>query len=73
MNISEIEMGGLYKCDYDGVQYFGRVKEIKDGKVQVVLGDKIDDNGDRGDPIDRVGDTHVWLKPENIHPMARGL
>lgn len=73
MDIAEIEVGALYKCDHDGAQYFGRVKEIKDGKVSVVLGDKINENGDRGDPIDRVGDTPVLLKPENIHPMAREL
>jgi hypothetical protein len=38
-----------------------------------MLGDKMDESGDSGDPIDRRGDTPVWLKPENIHPMAREL
>jgi len=73
MDISKIQVDALYKCDHDGAKYFGRVKQIKDGKVLVVLGDKIDEDGDRGDPIDRVGDTPVWLGPENIHPMADEL
>ena len=70
MDISEIEVGTMYKCDYDGAEYFGRAKEIKGEKVSVVMGDKMDESGDRGDPIDRRGDTRVWLKPQNIRPMA---
>jgi hypothetical protein len=73
MDISEIKPDTMYKCDYDDAQFFGRAKEIKDGKVSVVLGDKINEDGDRGDPVDRRGDTPVWLAPENIHPMAREL
>ena len=73
MEISKIEVGALYKCDHEGAQYFGRVKEIRTGTIGVVLGDKIEASGDRGDPIDRVGDRLVWLKPENIHPMTREL
>ena len=70
MDISEIEVGVMYKCDHDGAQYFGRVKEVKDGKASVLLGDKINEDGDRGDPIDRRGDMPVWLMPENIYPMS---
>ena len=40
MDIAEIEVGALYKCDHDGAQYFGRVKEIKDGRC-LVFGKKI--------------------------------
>jgi hypothetical protein len=70
MDISKIEIGAKYKCDYNGAQYFGHVKELKGGKVYVQLRDKINKDGDAGDPIDRRGDTPVCLDPENIHPMS---
>lgn len=69
MNISDIEVGTKYKCCYGDAKYFGHVKEIKNGEVRVLLGDKLNNDGDPGDPIDRL-DKSVWLKPENIHRMA---
>ena len=51
-------------------QYFGHVKEIKNGEVRVLLGDKLNNDGDPGDPIDRL-DKSVWLKPDNISSRSQ--
>jgi hypothetical protein len=57
MNLFEIEIRRKYKCDrYDG-QYFGTIKEKRDGQIGVVMGDKV---GTPGDPGDRLG-THVFI------------
>jgi hypothetical protein len=65
MNLFEIEIGRSYKCDrYDG-QYFGTVKEKRDGQIGLVMGDKV---GTPDDPGDRLS-THVWLEPKHIHPL----
>jgi hypothetical protein len=70
MNYSDIEIGGKYKCTYRGDQYFAYVKEKKDGLIGVHLGDKVGEDGDPGDPIDRLGTLDlVWVSPECIHPM----
>jgi hypothetical protein len=70
MDLSEIIIGQKCKCDYGDGQYFAFVKEKKDGRVGVQLTDKVEGDGDPGDPIDRLGTVGlVWLAPENIHPM----
>ena len=72
MEISALEVGAKYICNYDNAQYFGHAKEIKNGHVSVLLGDKLNEDGDPGDPIDRFGRS-VWLKPQDIFPMVAEL
>jgi hypothetical protein len=51
MNLFEIEIGRSYKCDrYDG-QYFGTVKEKRDGQIGLVVGDNV------GTPVGSRGPT----------------
>lgn len=70
MEFSEIVIDQKYKCDYQDGQYFGVVKEKKDGCIAVKLTDKVGGDGDPGDPIDRLGTVDlVWVAPGNIHPM----
>ena len=70
MNLFEIEIGRKYKCDRLDGQYFATVKEKRDGRIGVVLGDKVGMDGDPGDPIDRLGTLElVWVEPECIHPL----
>jgi hypothetical protein len=69
MNLFEIEIGRKYKCDRQDGQYFATVKEKRDGSIGVVLGDKVEKDGDP-DPIDRLGTLElVWVEPGCIHPM----
>jgi len=69
MNLFEIEIGRKYKCDRQDGQYFATVKEKRDGSIGVVLGDKVEKDGDL-DPIDRLGTSDlVWVEPHCIHPM----
>jgi hypothetical protein len=66
MNLFEIEIGRTYKCDHQDGQYFVTVKEKRDGRIGVVLGDKVG----AGDPVVRLGAQGlVWFKPEHIHPV----
>jgi hypothetical protein len=66
MKLFEIEIGRTYKCDRFGNQYFGIVKEKRDGRIGVVLGNKVgtDDLAER--PSIR---ELLWLGPEDIHPL----
>jgi hypothetical protein len=41
MNLFEIEIGRSYKCDRKDGQYFGTVKEKRDGCIGVELGNKV--------------------------------
>jgi hypothetical protein len=41
MKLFEIEIGRNYKCDRFGNQYFGIVKEKRDGQIGVVLGNRV--------------------------------
>jgi hypothetical protein len=52
MNLFEIEIGRRYKCDLYGGQYFGTVKEKRDGRIGVALGNRV---GTDDDPRDRPG------------------
>jgi hypothetical protein len=74
MDYSDIEIGQKYKCDYQGDQYFGSVREKKDGRIGVMLADRVGEDGDPGDPIDRLGTRGVvWVSPECIHRMLAGF
>jgi hypothetical protein len=69
-NLFEIEIGRKYKCDRNDGQYFATVKEKRDGRIGVILGDKVGEDGDPADPIDRLGTLElVWVEPGCIHPM----
>jgi hypothetical protein len=65
MKLFEIEIGRRYKCDQKDGQYFATVKEKRDGRIGVVLGDKVGADSDPGEPLEGL----IWLKPENIHPL----
>jgi hypothetical protein len=66
MNLFEIEIGRRYKCDLHGVQYFGTVKEKRDGSIGVALGTKVGTAA----PVDPLGRPEiVWLAPEHVHPL----
>jgi hypothetical protein len=66
MNLFEIEIGRRYKCDLHGVQYFGTVKEKRDGSIGVALGNKVGTAA----PVDPLGRPEiVWLAPEHVHPL----
>lgn len=69
MIVLEFKIGKERLKEMSGAQYFGHVEEIKNGEIRVLLGDKLNNDGDPGDPIDRL-DKSVWLKPEKIHRMA---
>jgi hypothetical protein len=67
MNLFEIEIGRKYKCDLYGGQYFGTVKEERDGRIGVALENRV---GTDDDPRDRPGMQElVWFEPEHIHPL----
>jgi hypothetical protein len=65
MNLFEIEIRRKYKCDLRHGQCFGTVKAKQDGRIGVVLGEKVGAAGDPGDPIDGL----IWLRPKDIHPV----
>ena len=65
MNLFEIEIRRKYKCDLRHGQCFGTVKAKQDGRIGVVLGEKVGAAGDPGDPIDGL----IWLRPKDIHPL----
>jgi hypothetical protein len=66
MKLFEIEIGRKYKCDRLGNQYFGIVKEKRDGRIGVVLGSRVGID----DLTDRPGLRELlWLGPEDIHPL----
>jgi hypothetical protein len=50
LNLFEIEIGRSYKCDRHDGQYFGTVKEKRDGQIGVALGSKVGTESDPGDP-----------------------
>jgi hypothetical protein len=52
MDLDEVELGRRYACDFEGKQYFATVIDKDDQRVLVTLGDKINKDSDRGDPID---------------------
>jgi hypothetical protein len=66
MKLFEIEIGRSYKCElYEG-EYFGTVKEKRDGKIGVMLGSKVG----TADGVDALGlQELVWLAPEHVHPL----
>jgi hypothetical protein len=67
MKLFEIEIGRSYKCELREGEYFGTVKEKRDGQIGVVLGEKI---GSDADPAARWGtQALVWLAPEHVHPL----
>jgi hypothetical protein len=68
MKLFEIEIGRNYKCDFGHGQCFGTVKEKQDGRIGVVLGEKVEAGGDFSNPGDEKHGL-IWLKPENIHPL----
>jgi hypothetical protein len=66
MKLFEIEIGRRYKCDrYDG-QYFGTVKEKRDGRIGVAMGNKVG-TADVADPL--TSQELIWLEPQHIHPL----
>ena len=67
MNLFGIEIGRKYKCDCSDGQHFGTVKEKRDGRIGVVMGDKVGADGDARRPVDTQG--LVWLAPELLHPL----
>jgi hypothetical protein len=67
VNLFEIEIGRSYRCDLYGVQYFGTVKEKRDGQIGVALGNKVGTDSDPGDPV--ATRELTWLAPEHIHPL----
>jgi hypothetical protein len=70
MNLFEIEIGRKYKCDRNDGQYFATVREKRDGRIGVILGNKVRGDGDPADPIDRLGTLElVWVEPGCIHSM----
>ena len=66
MNLFEIEIGRRYKCDQKDGQYFVTVKEKQDGRIGVVLGEKV---GAAGDSLDRSEQGLIWLMPKDIHSV----
>jgi hypothetical protein len=62
----EIEIGRRYKCDrYDG-QYFATVKDKRDGRIGVVMGNKVG-TADLADLL--TSQELIWLEPRHIHPL----
>jgi hypothetical protein len=67
VNLFHIVIGRSYKCElYEG-EYFGTVKEKRDGQIGVVLGEKIGSDGHPAAPLDPR--YLVWLAPEHVHPL----
>jgi hypothetical protein len=71
MDLDEVEIDAKYRCDYDdGKQYVATVLEKYHRKVLVTLGDRINKDGDPGDPIHRMGTLGaIWVVPKQLHPM----
>jgi hypothetical protein len=65
MNLFEIEIGRRYKCDQKDGQYFVTVKEKQDGRIGVVLGEKV---GTAGVSVEGPQGL-LWLMPKDIHPV----
>jgi hypothetical protein len=66
VKLFEIEIGRSYRCDlYEG-QYFGTVKERRDGHIGVMLGSKVG----TADEVDALAlQELVWQAPEHVHPL----
>ena len=69
MKLFEIEIGRSYKCDRKDGQYFVTVKEKQDGRIGVVLGEKVGATIDGGHSVDRLEQGLIWLMPKDIHPV----
>lgn len=67
MKLFEIEIGRSYRCDRPDGQYFGTVKEKRDGRIGVALGNKVGTDSDPGDPVTTRELT--WLAPNHVHPL----
>ena len=65
MNLFEIEIGRRYKYHHRDGQYFVTVKEKQDGRIGVVLGEKV---GAAGFSVEGPQDL-IWLIPKDIHPV----
>jgi hypothetical protein len=65
MNLFEIEIGRRYKYHRRDGEYFVTVKEKQDGRIGVVLGEKV---GAADDQVDRP-EGLLWLLPKDIHPL----
>jgi hypothetical protein len=65
MNLFEIEIGRRYKYHRDDGQYFVTVKEKQDGRIGVVLGEKV---GTAGVSVEGPQGL-LWLMPKDIHPV----
>jgi hypothetical protein len=64
MKLFEIEIGRKYKCDLHDGPHFGTVKEKKDGRIGVALGNKVGTDSD-ADILRGL----IWLRPKDIHPV----
>jgi hypothetical protein len=66
MKLFEIEIGRRYKFDRVDGQYFGTVKEKRDGSIGVEMGSKVGTAA----PVDPLGRPEiVWLAPDHVHPL----
>jgi hypothetical protein len=65
MNLFEIEIGRQYKYHHRNGQYFVTVKEKQDGRIGVVLEEKV---GTAGDLVEGPQGL-IWLRPKDIHPL----
>jgi hypothetical protein len=65
MNLFEIEIGRRYKYHHRDGQYFVTVKEKKDGRIGVVLEEKV---GAAGVSVDQQGPQGlIWVMPKDIN------
>jgi hypothetical protein len=66
MNLFEIEIGRRYKYHHRNGQYFVTVKEKWDGRIGVVLEEKV---GSGADAAENEKQGFIWRMPKDIHPV----
>jgi hypothetical protein len=70
MELDDVEVGGKYRCDYNGAQYFATVVSKGEKDVCVTLGDIVNRDGDPGDPTEALGTLgKIRVPPEHLHPI----
>ena len=70
MNLEEIQIGNKYSCDWEGHQYFATVLRKQGRRVLVSLGDRINADGDRDDPVLAMGWIgYQWVEAGKLHDL----
>jgi len=71
MELDDVVIHKKYICDYEGAGYFAIAVDKNSRRVCVSLGDKVDENGDPGDPTESLAGTlaPIWVPADRLREM----